>query len=96
MNKNPESPYWPGTRIVKSRNNGFNWNTGEPSIFRGRAFEANQHGESASQVASRSVERYELRHGRSQGVIHGISQRADALIGAETFTSRSRGKARAA
>lgn len=90
-----DSMYWPGTRIVKSRANAFDWQ-GEPSIFTGRAFEANVNGESASQVASRSVERYEQRTGRSQGVIHGISQRADALIAAETFTSRSRGKARAA
>lgn len=27
------SIYWHGTKIVRSTNNGFNWNTGEPSVF---------------------------------------------------------------
>lgn len=49
-----------------------------PSIFlTDRAFVANASGETTSQAASKAVQAFEQKHGRSQGTVHGISSAAD-------------------
>jgi hypothetical protein len=41
------------------------------------AFVANASGQTTSQTASKAVQAFEQKHGRSQGTVHGISSAAD-------------------
>lgn len=76
--------FWPGTNVVKSQGNTFDWDTGQPSIFMSvRGVVANANGESASQVAARAVNRHERETGRSRGTIFGLSRASDKV--AEEF-----------
>jgi hypothetical protein len=57
----------------------FHWKDDpRPSIFAtDRAFVANASGQTTSQTASKAVQAFEQKHGRSQGTVHGISSAAD-------------------
>jgi hypothetical protein len=62
---------WPGTDIPISRNNGFDWLTGEPSIFAQDA--AFNRSVKTSQLASESVEATRAK-GTGPSYIFGVSQ----------------------
>jgi len=65
--------YWPGTNIIKSTHTGFNWDTGEPTVFaRDPYFRAN-----AGAAATASRERMESDTGRNTGTMYGLSDKSD-------------------
>lgn len=68
---------WPGTDIPISRGNGFDWLTGQPSIFLSDP-KFNQNART-SQIASQSVAIMRA-EGRDNSTIPGLSVKADELI----------------
>jgi hypothetical protein len=57
----------------------FHWKDDpRPSVFAtDRAFVANASGQTTSQTASKAVQAFEQKHGRSQGTVYGVSAAAD-------------------
>lgn len=68
------SIYWPGTQIVRSTNNAFDWNTGERSIFASLEVTAKQEAIAAARIVRR----------REQGddtlSLHGVNKKADEIL----------------
>lgn len=67
--------YWPGTRIVRSTGNSFDWNTGEPSVFsRDIQRQADQRDHSSRRVDEARAQ------GKTLSTIRGLSRKADKRL----------------
>ncbi|MGJ7611121.1 MULTISPECIES: hypothetical protein [unclassified Variovorax] len=76
--------YWPGTRIVRSLNNGFTRGfTGEPIDWKPLQQYAN-----ARRTSTANVDRAR-KTGKDLSTMHGISKKADTRIAAHARKARS-------
>lgn len=76
MSAGESGPFWPGTSIIRSQGNAFDWK-GAPSIFsRSLSFTATASGRTRSETVSESIARKAKRTGRNPGTITGLSSKA--------------------